>query len=444
MNALTRPPFARPRLGTLGLCGGLALLLFTAPGRAAGPTDTLDKALLKRSRQIMKDLRHHHYQNVGVLKFQVQRGDARPDLRVGRLNTLMATRLENALILADDMRHPIGITRAASEEAARKDLKATYLTAEGRQQLFAHAYPLAWGKGKVQVDAFLTGLVQVSPDGRTATVRVEAFDRADVGPRKVDEFSVLVDGLMLADMNRGFTLTRRAINGVAGDEDLDRAAAEAAAAPAPRLKLEDVLDFKIFYNDRLVKPNANGTVPTPAPGQKVHFVLKSTERLGVVLLVNGINTQGYEKGQGHPREQAYWVLEPNREYKIRGFYPDSGKVLPFKVVPPQAVDLSHLGDEGKLGRIDLDILCELDPKALPDKDTKATNLRDLPPRAATLGKLQGELSKMQSRKIRRKGVIIPDREDRADPIPEVSFRGRWAGHLTITYLEPAAAPKAGK
>jgi len=100
-------------------------LAVAALGVALARADNLDRALLRHAPAIMEDLRANGYTNVGVLKFRVQKGTAAPSMHAGFLNTSLATRLENALILAQDKAQPIGITRGASEAAAELDGKAS-------------------------------------------------------------------------------------------------------------------------------------------------------------------------------------------------------------------------------------------------------------------------------------------------------------------------------
>src|SRR3982751_777973 len=117
-----------------------APLLAPAPARA----DAIDDALRKitGAKEIPRDLQKHGYRTVGILRSQVQKGDAKPSFHVGYLNDLMATRLENALILVqpDEESKLLGVTHGASEIAAKADPKASYLTPEGRAQLFARKY----------------------------------------------------------------------------------------------------------------------------------------------------------------------------------------------------------------------------------------------------------------------------------------------------------------
>src|SRR5262249_6470091 len=95
---------SKPWLG-----GGVCLALLLAGGSPAR-ADNIDNALRTRVLAIMKDLEAHGYKNVGVLKFQVKLGNTPPTLTAGKLNYVMATRLENALVMSDNAKAPIGLT----------------------------------------------------------------------------------------------------------------------------------------------------------------------------------------------------------------------------------------------------------------------------------------------------------------------------------------------
>jgi hypothetical protein len=431
------------------LPGAAALLALAAWWAlpAAARADNLDDALLRHADTILQELRGRGCRNVGVLKFQVQQGAARPSLHVGRLNTLMATRLENALILAEDEEDGVvGVTRGASAAAAARDPKATYLTRAGRRVLFEHPYPLAWGDKEVPVDAFLTGVVKVDAAGGKTTVRVEAFDRKDPDPRKVVEFTVPIERTVLADMNRRFALRKRVVDKKLDDKELNEAAArefleeETKGAAAPGAGLGDLLDFKIYYDGKRVPRDAADRIPSPRPGQRVHFVVKSKQRVGLVLRVNGINTSGYEKESREAADYSFWVLEPGEEYRIDGFYParQKGKqdVLPFKVVDPTREAVPDLADQTKMGQIDIDVLLEGGAGAPEDRGVRPISLREAPAPTPTLKEQQGKLRVSASRKVRPRaigGIIVGGGARKSAEILEVPFRGRWAAHLTIIY-----------
>ncbi|MGH2548114.1 MAG: hypothetical protein ACRDHN_01915, partial [Thermomicrobiales bacterium] len=205
----------------------IALTALCAPARA----DHLDIALIGKSKKIMTDLRSHEYKQVAILKFGVERPDGKITYDAGLINANLANRLENALILANDLEQPIGITRNAGLVAARAAVKkevSAPTDAEGRASLFKLEYPLAWGKEQVKVDAFLTGVIKLSADMKDIEVVVQAFDKtkpADV--RTVVTFTVPADRSILSDLAQSF-LVKRGINN--SDETQDKEAIESAAS----------------------------------------------------------------------------------------------------------------------------------------------------------------------------------------------------------------------
>src|SRR5262245_21398421 len=72
-----------------------------AADRVQAEEATLDRQLLTQSKAIVKALRDKGCRNVGVLKFQVQKGKQPASDNVGTLNMSTAGRLEMALMLAN-------------------------------------------------------------------------------------------------------------------------------------------------------------------------------------------------------------------------------------------------------------------------------------------------------------------------------------------------------
>ncbi|MEM8913998.1 MAG: hypothetical protein AAGC97_19735, partial [Planctomycetota bacterium] len=76
------------------------LMLCTAMVAPANAADDLERQLTDVAPAVLEQLRADGFQNVGVLKFRVKKGDAKPSDRVGTLNLHLAEKLELALILA--------------------------------------------------------------------------------------------------------------------------------------------------------------------------------------------------------------------------------------------------------------------------------------------------------------------------------------------------------
>src|SRR5262249_36398552 len=160
-----------------------------------------------------------------------------------------------------------------------------------RLALFDVAYTLAWGDKPVKADAFVTGLVEFSPDLRTVNVTVLAFDRRGEEPEKVCAFTAATDARTLAEAGESFLL--KGARGAFDNGELlvqaTKSAVQTSEQKAAYPLEESPVELKVLYDGREVPVAKNGTVPEPREGQKVTFALKNRgrERYGVVLLVNG-------------------------------------------------------------------------------------------------------------------------------------------------------------
>src|SRR5579884_1676597 len=400
---------------------GLAALVASLGTLPSVRADALDSALrIRAAKEIMPKLRADGYHNIGVLRFRVQKGKAEPTFTAGLLNSAMATRLENALILADSEKHPVGITRDAGTVAANKDRRATYLTTDGRRQLFDNEYPLAWDRRQVKVDAFLTGLVQVSPDMRQSTVIVQLFNRKHPeNLQEIDQFTVRNDLGVFSDLGTRYSVVKRDLRlGADNSAEPETAPARphkarqpvvpprqtqetASQVVPPRqtqqtpsnvvpvaykddLEALELIDFKVYYDDRLmplVQRSGDCTIPPPTDATKeIRFDLanKTGKPLAVVVLVNGINTvNGSEQGKA-PAGYTKWILKDQRTYSINGIWSADGQTVHrFKVA--SAAQLAAMSDLNldKLGQIEIfvfpqaqsrDMLAKVTPQDLNLKD----------------------------------------------------------------------------
>lgn len=342
-----------------GSCLLLALLL--VPASLSQAADDLEKQLLANIPQVMQSLRAKGYKNVGVLKFRVKKGDEAASDRVGTLNLRLAEKLELALIVANDVRDPIGIVRNANAAAASID-GANHLTKPGRQQLFSRAYPLAWGDENVVPDAFLTGVALISSDLRNMTIGILCFDRDSESLQPLAKFDVRPDLEDLLESGESFTVRGVFDDGslaLTTDQRKDKATAEALqtsleirsetadqSEPSPAkvhplasANSDSPIELEIKY-DNTVQPiefrEGLAFVAEPQAGQEVLLVVKrkgaGRQRLGLVLKVNGENT--LERKRRPDAQSKAWVLEPDREvWGIQGYYyPATDTLEPFKVL----------------------------------------------------------------------------------------------------------------
>jgi hypothetical protein len=289
-----------------------------ADARTAG----LDAALLEEAPQILAALREKGYKNVGVLKFRVQRDGEEVSDNVGPLNQELATRLEMALVLADDGKEPVGIIRGASDVAALIPNANHRDPEKGQPPLFGPKYPLAWGDSLVKPDAFVYGGAKFSPDLRFMMIQISIFGKDPKATVHGDPFIVPCDPDLLVEAGESFF-----VRGAFGKEQdaltpakAIKAAADLRAQPplvtSPLIDPEAPVKLEVRYDGKVVpvelQDDGRFHIPEPKEGQKVSFVISRqkgvNERLGVVLKVNGSNTLFREQlpdGQGRK-----WVLEP--------------------------------------------------------------------------------------------------------------------------------------
>jgi hypothetical protein len=398
--------------------------------------DNIDERLLREATTVLQSLKDRQYRNVGILKFQVKKGDRPASLDVGLLNANLATRLENALILVNDVSQPLGIVHNASLVVA-SGKNAGYLDADARKKLFDATYPLAWGKERVSVDAFLTGVAQLDRDFRKTTVVIQVFDRKNPELQEIARFTVDTDRSILSDVGESFALIKR------GDDADEAAIVDVTDRNEGKPKnietVESILDLELYYDGQKQTITTDGTgnrrAPEPGEGKRVQFKLrnKTQETLALVLRINGVNTLGKEGPERQVDRCTKWVLRPGQWYSVNGFYLDDNKVEEFKVVSPGA--LTSL-DPRKMGLIEVAIFRK-DEAADPLGSRRITNLRGLSASAntaETFKELQQQVFKSSRAPALFKGLIVPGETKTGTKIEEVKFTNlTYAGSMTIRY-----------
>jgi hypothetical protein len=400
----------------------LGLVCLTAVPAQAGQ---LDKGLLKKSGHILYYLSDAGYKNVGVLPFEVEKGERKASSKTSPLALNLATRLENTLIMSQDPTgKTIGIIRAASATAAQNRVGNYQTSATAFRKLFEQSYPLAWGNKKVKVNAFLTGRVlNKGKDRSKTTVIVEAFDansRKDgkLVKEKVCEFEVPTDRALLADLGyswslspvvlrRGYTPGQRdrlAIRQVASRDE------EGEEKPQPGQKKayspENIAGFtlKVYYNDQpqeitpLSQRYQGGRlplyqVPPAPPGAKITMSMTRTDEsdrvLGVVLKLNGQSSWQREDAENIRCKK--WIYESARTGKpdwYRGFYTDTtGKnLLEWKSLTPEASEEKAREMGARVGWIDIEVFASSQgPKPEEDDQVMQVSTRSVGKKAIKRG-----------------------------------------------------------
>lgn len=388
--------------------------LLITTGCLCGPSakaDSLSRQLQKHVPQVLEYLEDHNIRTVGVLKFRVQKPGQKTSDRVGILNSLLADRLEVGLILANpfDASRQLNIIKDASQQA-EKISGASHLNAAGRATFFGQPFQLAWGSQRLPADAFLTGVVQVHEDRRTATVGILCFRRQGGGLEQAcDVFQTDLDVSTLTEMGESYVL-RGAFDGGQTTAKPDAAssatARTVAASPAAakthtadiaqaaidatvRVKQADTVfplsdpaapvRLEILYDGRKVPVqlrSGRAFVTQPRAGQRVEFAIVRTEqasgRLGVVLRVNGENT--LYRQTTRDLDCSKWILtDDHRRTVIKGYQmPGANTAEQFTVLSEadSAARAMHYGRS--VGQIQITVFREED----------FLNASDLPPAPA--------------------------------------------------------------
>ena len=335
----------------------LAAVLLAVPALRA--EDPLAAKIQEQAPAVIDTLKQKGFTNVGVLKFLVKRGDSGPARDdVGDINLSLANKTEVALILANTD-EKFGIIDKASEFVAREKMtSANHLTDEGRRAFFTRKYDLAWSKDKVEPSGFVTGVVTITDDLKTMTVKLQAFNKSGELFDLPASVSVPVEPEMLAQAGFSFAVSvekQKAL--VAGEppptpevrrEEASASARQAEPATPPKAEVpppstkpfaplrDSPVKLTVLYNGEPVKVSGN-TIPEPGPTDRVEFVLKNPGpgTYAAVMLVNGENTLYQEKAA--PLNCRKWVLSPGQEITIRGFQLSQDTTAPFRVVAPEDI-----------------------------------------------------------------------------------------------------------
>ena len=287
----------------------------------------------------------------------------------------MAEQLTRALILVDDARKPVGIVQDASAVAARLP-GADHLTKEGRLKLFGQNYPIAWGGRQVKPDAFLTGMVEVSPDLRNLAIQLQCIDQKGDVEDVFDRAHLIraeTGSTNLVCLGESWRLR----GGLGADGELN-AVQEALEVREqkkdfPLKDKESPVELAISYDGKDVPLEMKGgkaVIPEPQEKQDVVFTLKrkgtAGGRFGVVLKVNGVNTL-YREQFSDDWSCRMWVLKPGCDpLIIRGYQTDQGTADKFKVLSRAGSKKEEINYGKDLGTITLVVFREMQPGEKPE------------------------------------------------------------------------------
>ena len=445
---------------------GVLLIVTAFHTSKIASAQTIHEQLRDSAPGIIDFLNERGLKTVGVLKFRVQKPGEKITDAVGPLNSLLADRLEVALILANpfDADRQINILKDASSQVSNL-AGATHLTKEGRAVFFGPELNMAWGDQKKSADAFLTGIVQINDDRKSAKVGLLYFDRKGGNLERIGEtFDAQLDVTSVSEMGESFVL-----RGAFDDGQTDVRTGEETSTlqqkilnEATRVKsqltafpLQDAaspVQLEVMYDSKPVAMefrNGQAFVREPNQGQNVELVLtragfvKGT--LGVVLKVNGENTLYRQTNRDF--DCSKWLLTPEHTRTVvRGYQASDTNIAEKFTVLSERESAKRAVDYGRnVGQIQLTVFKEQaqvePPLSLSEEDEDLAALfRGVQPdeQSANVDVLKARIrTAARSGDQSRKGLIVAGDETKneieikkfsPDPTPVMS--------VTITYYTP--------
>lgn len=333
------------------------IIALAAPTTAAAQSDPFVGAIRGQARIVLEQAKKKGFKNIGVLKFLVRMGTAEPSDNMGELNTSLALKTENALIVENRDNNFFILENPSQQVVREKLLAANHKTPEGRKAFFDIKYPVRWTRDKVTPSGFLIGTATITPDRKTITLELELFD--STGEKEAipgGKISAPASAELLAEAGESYVQPEATVKALISGgpppskQELEQQATENMRVSDPPKPLnpkkpepfaplvKSPVRLTILYNGQPVPVNGN-TVPEPGPKDKVSFHLKNTSdkgTFGVVLMVNGDSTLFQERVT--PLACRKWILVPGAELTVRGFQTGPNSVSPFVVLPPGETD----------------------------------------------------------------------------------------------------------
>jgi len=291
---------------------GLAL-----PGDARA--DRLDYQLNAKMPGIMAQLKAK-YRTVGVLRFRVQEGTGKESFTAPICGNLI-DRLETLLIVnnGSDESKALSVIHDASKTATQGKVGQWYRDKTGRRKLFDLRYPLAWGNKMVKADAFLTGKVTVTKDGKTS-LALECFDSTNLELRTLTTITINTDRFVWRDLGYSLGTTTRGRSMLAGK----------------RTSIAEQDKFVYHFVPKRRQPGGDNPPPPPPPGGVDQPQPSSIGGVSVKLIVDGTEVMDAIREAATEGDGGKWELKsPSKDAKSIVFHlqnnSDKKRAVVFRV-----------------------------------------------------------------------------------------------------------------
>ena len=403
-------------------------------------TQRLGQALRGFADATIEYCKSNELKTVGVLKFGLFDSEGNATTKTGTINSLLADRMEVALVLANDAREPVTLIDDASAIAAKTE-NATHMSKEGRKLLLNAQYDAMWGDEKIKADALVTAIGEISADFQTISISLLVFDKKSEELKPIGSDKVIaINANLLAETGESFS-TRGAFDGghlggttqSTGVQPPDDLPTESAAeiregkSTHPLADPQSPVTLQVLYDGVPMAfdfADGKARIAEPSEGQNVELVLtkdKSDRRYAIVVKVNGRNTL-YQQ-QAPDAQCAKWVLsEPGYRKMIKGFQIRGENSLEQFKVLSQSESKNREMDYGKdVGTISVTVFPEGAAKKLVlDQNVRDSELVEaslLPKKASsTFGALKAKLLAGANRGLIAEGDVT------AGAVKTVKFR----------------------
>jgi hypothetical protein len=376
-----------------------AVLLVACPTFANGQSTSksLGSSLKTLGKATIQHCRTKKLTSVGVLKFLIFDDQGKPQHTVGTINSLLADRMEVALVLANRPTDPVTLIEDASSVAAKIE-GANHLTKEGRKALLGGDYQPMWGDESVKADLLITGIAEIDSDKQIVTLSLMAFDNNSEDLSAIGEDQIIkLTPTLFAEAGASFT-TRGAfdhgkIGGtnakpVDGSPPTDLPPGEDLAfTSAAKIQTGGKEEHPIYNPNSPVRlqvlydgvamavdvKNGRATIQEPKQGQRVELLIakdNTPDRYAVVVKLNGRNTL-YQQ-QAPDLGCTKWVLSrPGQSKLIKGFQSrDNQNVELFQILSDQESKKQEMNYGKDVGTISITVFSEGKPAPLELDDEK--------------------------------------------------------------------------
>ena len=369
--------------------------------------EDLSRTLHRAAKDAIDYCKSNEIESVGVLKFLVAK-EGRFSDSVGTINSLLARRLEIALILRNDPLKPLTLIEEASLTAGKIE-GASHLSRTGSQKLFSAEYDTMWGGRKVIPDALLTGVCELGKDSRTLKINLMIARREGNSLEEIgSEYIAQITPAVLTEVGESFRggfdggkiQTTPDEGGLPDEDPKDAARVQAAQKEKatekvftsvknireesteshPFVDSNAAVRLQVLYDGQVVPfdiKDGRALLREPKEGQRIELRITkdaTPNTYGVVVKVNGQNT--LRKQVLPDASCGKWILsKPNQTFSITGYQMSQTEREEFRVLSSAESKSREVDYGDEVGTLSVTVFAEGKTQSLElDEDEREAKL----------------------------------------------------------------------